>query len=380
MGLINPFVPQDSSVCEKIDDCHVTSAAEKTAEVLVSECPDLVADVEQGKASRAVLENRIREIVADQKLYRGEFETFIQKVFDILFGYGVLHPYIEDPEISDILVNSYNTVYIKKFGKKHRIPVSFGSEENLTRYCYKIAAMCGGKLDENSNAEAVLTDRKRNLRIVVSLKPINVLSPSICIRKPTTGFTLDELVERGMITEEQKEFFREAVLNKKTIVMAGKGGSGKTTLLGALIDAVPHEERGLLIQETFEIKPKHPDIVCKLVRLSDNPEVKEYTLFELTKMGLLMSMDRIFIGEIKDKEAMDFFNAVYTGHRGSMATVHANSAEEVVNRLILLMKRSGTDVPVSDLREMLYVSLDLIVFMENYKVQDIFEPREAERF
>jgi len=380
VGLINPFVPQDSSVCEKIDDCHVTSAAEKTAEVLVSECPDLVADVEQGKASRAVLENRIREIVADQKLYRGEFETFIQKVFDILFGYGVLHPYIEDPEISDILVNSYNTVYIKKFGKKHRIPVSFGSEENLTRYCYKIAAMCGGKLDENSNAEAVLTDRKRNLRIVVSLKPINVLSPSICIRKPTTGFTLDELVERGMITEEQKEFFREAVLNKKTIVMAGKGGSGKTTLLGALIDAVPHEERGLLIQETFEIKPKHPDIVCKLVRLSDNPEVKEYTLFELTKMGLLMSMDRIFIGEIKDKEAMDFFNAVYTGHRGSMATVHANSAEEVVNRLILLMKRSGTDVPVSDLREMLYVSLDLIVFMENYKVQDIFEPREAERF
>jgi len=88
-----------------------------------------------------------------------------------------------------------------------------------------------------------------------------------------------------------------------------------------------------------------------------------------------MSMDRIFIGEIKDREAMDFFNAVYTGHRGSMATVHANSAGEVVNRLILLMKRSGTDVPVDDLREMLFASLDLIVFMEDYKVKEILDLR-----
>ena len=111
--------------------------------------------------------------------------------------------------------------------------------------------------------------------------------------------TLEELIDKEMITPKQKEFFIDAVKNRKTIVIAGKGGSGKSTLLGALINKMPLNERGLLIQETFEIKPKHPDIVCKLVKLSDNPEMKDYTLFELTKIGLLMSLDRIFIGELK---------------------------------------------------------------------------------
>ena len=376
MTLINPFVPEEISYQNKKDiDSSVNTAVDEIVAKIVEEHPDLVAGVESGIQSRILLENKIRELVIDKKLYKGSVEEFIQRVFDMLFGYGPLQPYIEDPEVSDILVNSFNVTYIKRFGKKFRVPVDFGSEEKLTKYCYRIAAMCGGNLDENYNVEAVLTDRKRNLRIIISLKPINIISPSISIRKPTTGFNINELVEKGMFSNEEKKFFKNAVLDRKTIVIAGKGGSGKTTLLGALINEVPYEERGLLIQETFEIKPKHPDIVCKLVRISDNPQVKDYTLFELTKIGLLMSMDRIFIGEIKDSEAMDFFNAAYTGHRGSMATVHANSAGEVVNRLILLMKRSGTDVSVDDLREMLFASLDLIVFIEDYKIREILDLR-----
>ncbi len=141
---------------------------------------------------------------------------------------------------------------------------------------------------------------------------------------------------------------------------------------------MPREERGLLIQETFEIQPRHSDVICKLVKLSDNPGVKNYTLFELTKIGLLMSLDRIFIGELKDREAMDFFNAVYTGHTGSMATVHANSAKEVIKRLILLMKKSGTDIPFEELKNMLASSLDLIVFMDNYKVAEILSVSESD--
>jgi pilus assembly protein CpaF len=173
------------------------------------------------------------------------------------------------------------------------------------------------------------------------------------------------------LTSAESEQLRDHVLNRRTIIIAGRGGSGKTTLLGALIDTVPGTERGILIQETYEIKPRHPDIVSKLIHISDTPGIKDYTLFELTRNALLMSVDRIFIGELKDRETMDFFNAIYTGHRGSMATVHANSASEVVNRLILLMKRSGTDIPVSDLREMLLASLDVVVYMDDYRVVDI---------
>jgi Type II/IV secretion system protein. len=373
LALIDPFVPDDTMKYDANANFSVEDACDEVTAEIVERYPKLVAEIEAGTSSRKILKNRIREIVVDKKIYHGSIEAFMQKIFDVLFGYGPLQPYIDDPEVSDILVNSFNTVYIKKFGQKSLVPVNFGSEEKLTRYCYKIAAMCGGKLDENSNVEAVLTDRKRNLRIVISLKPINVISPSIAIRKSTTGFTIDELVEKGMFSNEEKELFESAVRDRKTIVIAGKGGSGKTTLLGALINEVPYEERGLLIQETFEIKPKHPDVICKLVRISDNPEVKDYTLFELTKLGLLMSMDRIFIGEIKDREAMDFFNAVFTGHRGSMATVHANSAKEVIDRLVLLMKRSGTDVPIEDLRQMLFSCLDMIIFMEDYRVKEILD-------
>ncbi|WP_422445298.1 CpaF family protein [Thermoanaerobacterium sp. DL9XJH110] len=375
MSLINPFEVRPYGIeAEKKEKPEDDYAGEIVDELVLSKS-DLITAVQEGKASNVMLTEEIKSIIRNKKIHVPDIAALAKKVVDILFGYGILQPYVADPDISDILVNSSNVVFIKKFGKKIRVPVDFGSEQNLLKYCYKVAAMCGGKLDENSNAEAVLTDRKRNLRIVISLKPVNVLSPSICIRKPTTGFSLSELVEKGMMTPEEKAFFEEAVKERKTIVIAGKGGSGKTTLLGALIDEMPEDERGLLIQETFEIKPKHPDVVCKLVKLSDNPEVKDYTLFELTKIGLLMSLDRIFIGEIKDREAFDFFNAVYTGHTGSMATVHANSAGEVVNRLVQLMKRSGTDIPFDDLREMLYSSLDLVVFMKDYKVVEIEEVR-----
>lgn len=376
MSLINPYKVNVKKLDITIES--IENSTDEVANILVENQADLITQVQEERKSRALLEAEIRKIISERKLAVGDYDAFIDSVFDTLFGYGLLQPYLYDPDVSDILVNSYNNVFIKKFGKKINVPVNFGSEENLVKYCYKIAAMCGGKLDESSNIESVLTDRKRNLRIVISLKPVNVKSPSICIRKPTTGFSLDELVGKGMLTNKQKDYFKKAVLDQKTIVIAGKGGSGKSTLLGALINEVPHSERGLLIQETFEINPKHPDIVCKLVKLSDNPEVKNYTLFELTKIGLLMSMDRIFIGELKDKETMDFFNAVYTGHLGSMATVHANSAREVIKRLILLMKKSGTDIPFEELKNMLASSLDIIVFLKNYKVVEIFEVSEED--
>ncbi|WP_213974954.1 ATPase, T2SS/T4P/T4SS family [Tepidanaerobacter acetatoxydans] len=368
--LINPFEVRPYSI-ETEPEKPAEDFAGEIVDELVLKKSELITAVQEGRASKTTLIQEIKSIIRDKKIWVKDIASFAEKVGDILFGYGILQPYIDNPDISDILVNSQNIVFIKKFGKKLRAPVNFGTEENLLLYCHKLAAICGGKLDENANAETVLTDRKRNMRIVISLKPINVLSPSICIRKPTTGYELTELVEKGMITEKQKTFFETAVKQQKTIVIAGKGGSGKTTLMGALIEEMPREERGLLIQETFEIQPRHSDVVCKLVKLSDNLEVKDYTLFELTKIGLLMSLDRIFIGEIKDREAFDFFNAVYTGHNGSMATVHANNAGEVINRLVQLMKRSGTDIPFDDLKQMLHSSLDLIVFMKDYKVVEI---------
>jgi len=281
-----------------------------------------------------------------------------------------LESYIQNNEISDILINTPNMAFIKTKGVKKRINIDFGNNQRLLAYCRKVAAICGGRINENES-EVILTDRKRNLRIVISIEPINIGSPCISIRKPTTGFLLSDLMIVGMIDEALYSHLKESIAARDTIVIAGKGGSGKTTLLGALINEVPIGERGLLIQETNEIAVLHPDVISQLIKISAVEGNKDYTLFDLTRFGLLMSLDRMFIGELKDREAFDFFNAVFTGHCGSLASVHSNSAEETVDRLVLLMKRADTNLSGDYLKELLVSSLNQIIYMQDYKVHEI---------
>ncbi|WP_227766307.1 ATPase, T2SS/T4P/T4SS family [Zhaonella formicivorans] len=373
IGLINPTkqISQVKQPFEKMTD--------EIIEELLLKKLDLISGVQQGKFTISSVKTEIRGLVAEKNLRPENLDEFVESVVNNLFGYDLLQPYIEDPDVSDILGNNHNTFYIKKFGVKIRIPVDFGSEQNYLKFLYKVAAICGDKIDENMNAEAVFSDKKRNMRIVISLKPVSAKAPTIAIRKHTRTYSLCELAEMGMLDREQKDLLHEAVLKRKNIIIAGKGGSGKSTLLGALIALVPYTERGLLIQETFEIEPEHPDVVCKLVRLSDNPFVKDYTLFDLTKIGLLMSMDRIFIGELKDREAFDFFNAVFTGHEGSMATVHAPSAGQVIERLLQLMARANTNVAYEELKKMLAETLDIVVFMKDFKIKEVFNLKQQRK-
>ena len=337
---------------------------------LVSNHYALIAQVEAGTATRTVLEAEVIKTIDEAEYSHIPRDTIIENVFNNIFGYGPLETYLKIPDISDIYVNNPNMVFIKKKGVKSRVKVDFGTNKRLLSYCRKVAAICGGRINENES-EVVITDRKRNLRIVISIEPINVGSPSIAIRKPTTSYLLADLIELGMFNEPIYKYLKDAIEKRDTIIIAGKGGSGKTTLLGALINEMPVNERGLLIQETNEITIMHSDIISQLIKTSDNAGNKDYNLFDLTRFGLLMSLDRMFIGELKDKEAFDFFNAVFTGHIGSMATVHANSAAETVDRLVLLMKRADTNLSGEYLKELLVSSLDLIVFMKDYQVKEI---------
>lgn len=374
--LINPFEISCSKPGKSTPDKEDDSLIREIIDDLVSNQLELITGFQEGKVSSALVRAEIWKLVCEKRPGLPGNEDFTDKIMNSLFGYELLQPYVDDPEVTDILVNNHKTVYIKKFGQKIRIPVDFGSEENFLKYLYKVAALCGGKIDENSNAESVMSDKKRNMRVVISLRPTNALSPSICIRKHSKAYRLPDLVEKNMLTKKQAEELKEAVVARKNIIIAGQGGAGKTTLLGALIEEIPQTERAVLIQETFEICPSHPDIICKMVRLSDNPLVKEYTLFDLTKVGLLMSLDRLIIGELKDREAYDFFNAIFTGHEGSMATVHAPSAEQVVDRLLQLMARAHSDMPYAVLKEMLCSSLDIVVFMKDFKVKEILYIRK----
>lgn len=367
--LYNPFEVRTNKAEGDKEDI-INNIIDQVTDNLVNSNYKLIAQVEDGSVTKAALEAEIIKIIDGLDNNFIPRDTIIEHVFNNIFGYGPLESYIQNNEISDILINSPNMAFIKTKGVKQRISIDFGNNQRLLAYCRKVAAICGGRINENES-EVVLTDRKRNLRIVISIEPINIGSPSISIRKPTTGFLLSDLIPVGMLDEAMYFHLKESIQARDTIVIAGKGGSGKTTLLGALINEVPVSERGLLIQETNEITVLHPDIISQLIKISDVAGNKDYTLFDLTRFGLLMSLDRMFIGELKDREAFDFFNAVFTGHTGSLASVHANSAEETVDRLVLLMKRADTNLSGEYLKELLVSSLNQIIFVQDYKIQEI---------
>lgn len=351
---------------------NITEIVDLVTRELINTKADLITNVEMGKSPKKSIEAEALNIInrIDEAKYFNR-DKLLEAVLNAIFGYDVLEPYLNIPDISDILVNKPDIVFIKRLGELSRIPVSFGDSTRLLSYCRKVAAICGGSLNEDT-AEVLLTDKKRNLRIVISIPPVNTCSPSIVIRKPTNSFSLEQLVKSKMLTDELAEYLKDAVAKRKSIIFAGQGGAGKTTLMGACIREVNHCQRGLLIQESNEITINHPNIISQMVRLSDG-SIKNYDLFELTKFGLLMSMDRIFIGELKDREAFDFFNAIFTGHRGSMATVHANSAYEILDRLILLMRRADKGLEENYLKELLANSLDVVVFLDNFKIKEIAE-------
>ncbi len=348
---------------------------ERTIELMIEEKTELINAYQARKVQQVMVRAELAQIIQKHfPDFAGE-PQFYDDALALLLGYGPLEPYLADPLITDILGNNKNTWFVKKRGYQIRIPLSFESEQSYLKFLYKVAAAAGGKIDENQNAAAVFTDRQRLMRIVITLGPLGMTSPLIAIRKHAETYTLGQLIQENMLTSEQARLLRNAVENRQTIVIAGRGGSGKTTLMASLIDQVPADERAVLLQETCEIVPRHPNITNKMIRLSDNASVRDYTLFELTKLALLESVDRIFIAELKDREAFDFFNAIYTGHAGSMTTLHSPvkelNPEAVINRLLQLMARAATGIPHRELCSMLEKSLDIIVFMEEFKVLDI---------
>lgn len=333
-------------------------------EELINRKPDIVLDTTEPY----ILSNDIQQIMLDKKV-KG---ISIQTVLDNMFGYGKCEPYLKDENLTDIVINNKDVSYIRKFGKWQDAPIKFNSEGELREFIKRIVIKNGEKIDENA-AEVVCSDRERGLRIVAGFKPLMVESPILSVRKPATNQTLEELEEQGVITNNEVEIFKKAVKNRKAIVIVGQGGSGKTTLLGALLKEIPEGERFLLIQESYEIKCDHKNCISQLVRVTDNPYRKDYTLYDLTKFGLLLSLDRMIIGEIKDKEMFDFTNAIFTGHMGSMATLHAPSADKAIQRMLLLMQRADTNLTEKYLEELLRSSIDIIVYMEDFKVQEIME-------
>ena len=370
--LINPLKSENTKTNEEGQDISKRDAISEIISFLINNYSEYLSDVD---VNRKVVENIVKEKVYSDYANMNTDST-INDILNRLFGYHILQKYIDNQDVSDIRVTRYDNIVIKRNGVWERTRESFYNEEdflNFVRYC---VLKNQGKITTESPI-VVVSDRKNNLRIEAGIEPVNVSSPNLVIRihRPNNLQTMEELcfTDIEMFNLEIYKFLLNAIKAGCNIIISGKGGSGKTTLMRNLINRIPEDLAITSNEETAELYSTHPNIIQREI-LKNRADDKNITLAKLTAHSLVMSNDVVVIGELKGEEAMVFFDAVATGHRG-YATVHSDSSLNTIDRLVTLMKRDAKaqSYPDKYLRKLLSMSVDLVVFMKNFKVHEISE-------
>ena len=281
---------------------------------------------------------------------------------DEIDGWGPLTALMGDPDITDILVNSYDDVRVERGGCIEQTDARFDDERHLERSIQRWLGRAGARADASHPiTDARLADGSR---LHVVLPPVSPSGPLVSIRRFPRRFTLDELVHGGCLQAVQGELLRKAVRARRSIAIAGATGTGKTTLLNALLQEVPDAERVVTIEEVPEISAQNRHVVSLAARVGNVEGVGEITLRDLVRASLRMRPDRIVVGEVRGAEALDALDAMATGHKGSMITVHASSPEEVPSRLSALAMHGRSAESATSLASRVSRALDIVVFLE----------------
>ncbi len=288
-------------------------------------------------------------------------QEVISAVLDEVLGYGPIQPLLDDPEVSEVMVNSATEIFYEKAGVIYASSIRFRNNEHILRVADRIVAPLGRRLDESSPmVDARLPDGSR---VNIVIPPVAVKSPALSIRKfRSDRFDFDDLIRIGSVTEQVAGFIRAAVVSKVNIVISGGTGSGKTTLLNALSAFIPRQERVVTIEDPIEIQLRQPHVVSLEARpATGESKTNAVTQRDLVKNALRMRPDRIIIGEVRADEAFDMMQAMNTGHEGSVTTVHANAPRDALSRIENMIMMAGFDLPTRAIREQMASALHLIV-------------------
>ncbi len=311
-----------------------------------------------------LLEEAFETEVANHNLVlsrRERAQLQISLINDIL-GYGPLQPLLDDPEVTEIMVNGPYQVYAERRGRIEATGIRFRDEQHLMRVIEKILLPLGKRVDERvPMVDARLPDGSR---VNVVIPPISLNGPCVTIRKfARDPFTINDLVALGTLTPEAAQFLQAAVQAKLNILISGGTSSGKTTLLNVLSAFIPNDERIITIEDTAELQLRQEHVVRMEARPPNIEGIGEVTIRDLVRNALRMRPDRIIVGECRGGEALDMLQAMNTGHEGSMTTIHANNPREALSRLETMVLMAGMDLPVRAIREQIAGALDLIVHM-----------------
>lgn len=283
-----------------------------------------------------------------------------KQVFNDLLGFGPIQPLLDDPDVSEIMVNGPKKVFVEKKGQLSKSTVVFDDDDHVMRIIERIILPLGRRVDyDTPTVDARLPDGSRVNAVV---RPVAIDGPSITIRKfRKDKLTVEELIGFGSITRPMAEFLQACVKARFNILISGGTGSGKTTLLNVLSGFIPENERIVTIEDAAELQLQQ-DHVMRMETKSPNIDgLHAVTIRDLVKNSLRMRPDRIVVGEVRGGEALDMLQAMNTGHDGSLTTVHSNSPRDAISRLETLVLMAGMDLPLKVVRTQISSAIDLIV-------------------
>jgi pilus assembly protein CpaF len=297
---------------------------------------------------------------AQLKLPDAMRQQLTKDVLNEVLGYGPIQPLLEDPDITEVMVNGPKKVYVEKKGQLLKTPITFESDVHVLRVIEKIIFPLGRRIDVDSpTVDARLPDGSR---VNAVIPPVAIDGSTITIRKFSKDkLTPLQLVEFGSVTQTMVEFLRACVLARLNIVISGGTGSGKTTLLNVLSSFIPEDERIVTVEDAAELQLQQEHVVRLETKVASTDGRGAVTIRDLVRNCLRMRPDRIIVGECRGGEALDMLQAMNTGHDGSLTTVHSNSPRDCLARIETLVLMAGMDLPVKVIRQQIASAVDLIV-------------------
>lgn len=321
---------------------------------------DLSQDLTEEEIHEAI-DLKLKREIRSRPLDMPSRERLHRNIFHEIRQLGILQSLIENPEITEIMVNGTGGIFIETKGVLKQLDIRFESKEKLTQVIWQITADCNRAVNDASPiVDARLKD---GARVNVVLDPVAINGPILTVRRfPPNPITMEELLKLGSLTVECRDFLKAVVEAGANVLVCGGTGSGKTTFLNVLSQYIPSAERVITIEDSAELQLQElPNLVRLETRNANVGGCGEITIRDLIKTSLRMRPDRIIVGEVRGKEAIDMLQSVNVGH-SAMTTVHANSIRNVVSRLETMVLM-GMDMPVSAIRRQIVEGFDLMVHL-----------------
>ncbi|MGN0480837.1 MAG: CpaF family protein [Lachnospiraceae bacterium] len=323
------------------------------------------------KISDDELEAKIEQIVAErlQNTYCSMQDrvNIVQNVYSSIRGFGLLDSIMSDDDITEVMINGPDNIFIEKKGRLQKLEQKFESSRRLEDVIQRIVGLAGREVNQaNPICDTRLPDGSR---VNVVLPPIALCGPTITIRKfSKTPMTIEKLIAYGSITQEIADKLRMLVEAKYNIFICGGTGSGKTTFLNALSNYIPKDERVITIEDSAELQiARVENLVSLETRNANTSGAGQITIRDLIKSSLRMRPERIVVGEVRGGEALDMLQAMNTGHDGSLSTGHANSTEDMLSRLETMVLQGAAGLPLEAIRQQIASAVDIIIHLSRLR-------------